>query len=99
MALRNQLLSCGFASRSDDVRVPCVDDTEHASCEQLPAGCSKIDVVPVEVVDTGFCKHGIVFHFGFSHRGAVVGNDDQLCLSLSQFFLKMKTKHDKNSQD
>lgn len=43
---------------------------------------SKGKHTPVEVVDTGFCKHGIVFHLGFSHRGAVVGNDDQLCLSL-----------------
>ena len=44
------------------------------------------DVVSVEVVHEGLGEHGVVLELGSPDGGAVVGNQDQLGLSLSQCF-------------
>ena len=45
---------------------------------------TKFDVVSVEVVDLRLGEHRVVFKFSTSDRGAVVRDQDQLRLSLSQ---------------
>ena len=45
---------------------------------------TEFDVVSVEVVNLGLGEHGVVLEFGSSDGGAVVGDEDQLGLSLSQ---------------
>ena len=42
------------------------------------------DVVPVEVVHLGLGEHGVVLELGSPDGGAVVGDQDQLGLALSE---------------
>ena len=45
---------------------------------------TELNVVSVEVVNLGLGKHGVVFKFCSSNGGAVVSNNDELWLTLSE---------------
>ena len=45
---------------------------------------TELDVVAVEVKDLGAAEDGVVLKLGLPDRGAVVGNNNQLGLTVSQ---------------
>lgn len=50
----------------------------------MKLGLTELDIVSIEVEDLGTAKDSHVFKLGLSDGGAVVADDDQLGLSVSQ---------------
>merc|ERR1719371_117724 len=86
MILRSESESCSVDHSGEDVRIARVLDGEHADTVHSLDSSAELDVVSVEVEHLGATKDSHVLELRLSDSGAVVGNDDQLGLSISQTF-------------
>merc|ERR1719296_137887 len=69
---------------TDDVTVTRVGDGHDATAEVLTAGGSEVVVVARVVEDGGLGEESVVLNLGLPEGRAVVGDDDQLGLSLAE---------------
>ena len=67
-----------------DVRVTGVSDDDGGHGEELSNSGSELNVVSVEVVNVSLGKHGVVLKLSSSDGGAVLGDDHELGLALSE---------------
>ena len=77
-------LDLGRRERADDVAIAGVDNAHNAGSEELAACGAELDVVPGEMVDVGLGQHRIILDLGLAEGRAVVGNNDQLRLPISE---------------
>ena len=68
-----KLIACDL----QDVRVTRFKNGEHRHLKVTTARGTKFGVSTVEAVHTGFGKHGVVFNFGLTNSGAIVGHQNQ----------------------
>ena len=54
---------------------------------EATAGSAEFDVVALKVDDLGLAEDSEVLKLGLADRGAVVGNEHQLALTVAQLFL------------
>ena len=76
-----------ITSRSEgleDVRIAGVGDHDGGDGEEFSNGGSELDVVSLEVVHIGLGEHGVVLKLSSSDGRAVLGDDDEFGLSLSE---------------
>jgi len=68
----------------EDIRVTGISDGQGSDSVVFTACSSKIVVVTGIVVHGALAKHGVVLNLGLAKRRGVAGDDDHLCLGLSE---------------
>merc|ERR1719491_816766 len=69
---------------ADDVRVAWVSDRQATNTVISAASSPQFSVVTVEMMHTRLREHGIILYLTLSQRWAIVSDQDQLGLALSQ---------------
>ena len=67
----------------EDVRITWVLDAHHAHSVESTRSSSELNVVSFEVEHSGSTEDGHIFELGLSDGWAVVGDEDELGLTVS----------------
>ena len=73
-----------LSGSAGDIRVTGVGDAEDTDTEVATAGSAEVDVGPTVVVDVCLRKMSVVLDLRADKRGAVVGDDHKLGLTLAE---------------
>jgi hypothetical protein len=68
----------------DDIRIAWINNAETANTEVFPTGCTQVNIVSMEMVNSDLSQHSIVLNFRLPKGRAVVSNDNELRLGVPE---------------